>query len=371
MLWPKPTAEAGRATHMAPRGRQLGRVQKRRAASCAATAAQGAARRLLLSAGGGPPVAGGAARVGAGAGTSLLLSFLLSAPPVPVTILVPRPAAKANPPMSSPTRAMAVLTGADGRAAARPTPDRTGAVTGSRQAGERAIRQPPPGDRQQHARCRLRAKSIPCLQGAKLRRLLGAARPTQRSPVVVVGTPSLSAGRVAGCRKGRQVEPEGWRLSVASSAARINQRQPVQSSASPPAHAEAAAALQPESRPPPPAHAEAAAARPPPTDRWMEDGPRGGRRQRPSSAQRQRQAGSSSPGRKTGITAGQLDGSGDNWPTINQRQPSRAPRLSSSAHQPCAGSVDAPQPVTLRRCCVKEADRPPRPWTSKTGRHHH
>ena len=70
MLWPKPTAEAGRATHMAPRGRQLGRVQKRRAASCAATAAQGAARRLLLSAGGGPPVAGGAARVGAGAGTS-------------------------------------------------------------------------------------------------------------------------------------------------------------------------------------------------------------------------------------------------------------------------------------------------------------
>ena len=160
--------------------------------------------------------------------TPLLLSFLLSAPPVPVTILVPRPAAKANPPMSSPTRAMAVLTGADGRAAARPTPDRTGAVTGSRQAGERAIRQPPPGDRQQHARCRLRAKSIPCLQGAKLRRLLGAARPTQRSPVVVVGTPSLSAGRVAGCRKGRQVEPEGWRLSVASSAARINQRQPVQ-----------------------------------------------------------------------------------------------------------------------------------------------
>lgn len=153
--------------------------------------------------------------------------FLLSAPPVPVTILVPRPAAKANPPMRSPTRAMAVLTGADGRAAARPTPDRTGAVTGSRQAGERAIRQPPPGDRQQHARCRLRAKSSPCLQGAKLRRLLGAARPTQRSPVVVVGTPSLSAGRVAGCRKGRQVEPEGWRLSVASSAARINQRQPV------------------------------------------------------------------------------------------------------------------------------------------------
>lgn len=160
--------------------------------------------------------------------TPLLLSFLLSAPPVPVTILVPRPAAKANPPMRSPTRAMAVLTGADGRAAARPTPDRTGAVTGSRQAGERAIRQPPPGDRQQHARCRLRAKSIPCLQGAKLRRLLGAARPTQRSPVVVVGTPSLSAGRVAGCRKGRQVEPEGWRLSVASSAARINQPQPVQ-----------------------------------------------------------------------------------------------------------------------------------------------
>ena len=150
--------------------------------------------------------------------TPLLLSFLLSAPPVPVTM---------SPPMSSPTRAMAVLTGADGRAAARPTPDRTGAVTGSRQAGERAIRQPPPGDRQQHARCRLRAKSSPCLQGAKLRRLLGAARPTQRSPVVVVGTPSLSAGRVAGCRKGRQVEPEGWRLSVASSAARINQRQPV------------------------------------------------------------------------------------------------------------------------------------------------
>ena len=349
MLWPKPTAEAGRATHMAPRGRQLGRVQKRRAASCAATAAQGAARRLLLSAGGGPPVAGGAARVGAGAGTSLLLSFLLSAPPVPVTILVPRPAAKANPPMSSPTRAMAVLTGADGRAAARPTPDRTGAVTGSRQAGERAIRQPPPGDRQQHARCRLRAKSIPCLQGAKLRRLLGAARPTQRSPVVVVGTPSLSAGRVAGCRKGRQVEPEGWRLSVASSAARINQRQPVQSSASPPAHAEAAAALQPESRPPPPAHAEAAAARPRQHRGrgWTEDGPRGGRRLRPSSAQRRpgRRPAAAPPGEKGGRRSGRTTAgiTGQRSANDNGRCEScRAPRLLSSAHQPCAGAVDAP-----------------------------
>ena len=211
------------------------------------------------------------------------------------------------------------------------------------------------------------ARSMPSMQ-AKTRS--SAARRSspdaaQRSPVV--GPPSLLARRgVAECRKG--FKRAGWPCRAVA-----EQRSTDQLMLSPPAHAEAAAARQPAGGPPPPAHAEAAAARPPPTDRWMEDGPRGGRRQRPSSAQRQRQAGSSSsPGRKTGITAGQLDGSGDNWPTINQRQPSRrAPRLSSSAHQPCAGSVDAPQPVALRRCCVKEADRPPRPWTSKTGRHHH
>ena len=234
--------------------------------------------------------------------TPLLLSFLLSAPPVPVTILVPRPAAKANPPMRSPTRAMAVLTGADGRAAARPTPDRTGAVTGSRQAGERAIRQPPPGDRQQHARCRLRAKSIPCLQGAKLRRLLGAARPTQRSPVVVVGTPSLSAGRVAGCRKGRQVEPSGL------AAVRGEQRSTDQSASTSPVRRHQLMLKQRQ-------HCSQRVGR---RHQLMlkrrrhdhgstedEDGPRGGRRLRPSSAQRRpgRRPAAAPPGEKGGAAA--------------------------------------------------------------------
>ena len=213
------------------------------------------------------------------------------------------------------------------------------------------------------------ARSMPSMQ-AKTRS--SAARRSspdaaQRSPVV--GPPSLLARRgVAECRKG--FKRAGWpcRAAVPSSAARtssccrhqlmLKQRQ----------HGSQRVGRRHQLMLKRRRHDHHR-----PTDRWMEDGPRGGRRQRPSSAQRQRQAGSSSsPGRKTGITAGQLDGSGDNWPTINQRQPSRrAPRLSSSAHQPCAGSVDAPQPVALRRCCVKEADRPPRPWTSKTGRHHH
>ena len=242
--------------------------------------------------------------------------------------------------------AMAVLTAADGRAADRQASGRSGSLLPA--TASSTLDAVDAGQ-----------NSVVCCSAQLARR--SAAQPGRRPPV------SLGSQRSCRVSKGLQ---EGW---LAVSGCRAEQRSTDQLMLSPPAHAEAAAARQPAGGPPPPAHAEAAAARPPPTDRWMEDGPRGGRRQRPSSAQRQRQAGSSSssPGRKTGITAGQLDGSGDNWPTINQRQPSRAPRLSSSAHQPCAGSVDAPQPVALRRCCVKEADRPPRPWTSKTGRHHH
>ena len=241
---------------------------------------------------------------------------------------------------------MAVLTAADGRAADRQASGRSGSLLPA--TASSTLDAVDAGQ-----------NSVVCCSAQLARR--SAAQPGRRRPPV-----SLGSQRSCRVSKGLQ---EGW---LAVSGCRAEQRSTDQLMLSPPAHAEAAAARQPAGGPPPPAHAEAAAARPPPTDRWMEDGPRGGRRQRPSSAQRQRQAGSSSsPGRKTGITAGQLDGSGDNWPTINQRQPSRAPRLSSSAHQPCAGSVDAPQPVALRRCCVKEADRPPRPWTSKTGRHHH
>ena len=279
-------------------------------------------------------------------------------PPVPVLILVPRPVARSvSDAASRQDERTQRRSEGSGRAAARPTPDRQasarfgGLLPATTSSSFDAVCRP------SQIRVCKGPSSVVC-----------SAELARRSKARSLSSAPVSLGSQRSCRVSKGLQ-EGW---LAVSGCRAEQRSTDQLMLSPPAHAEAAAARQPAGGPPPPAHAEAAAARPPPTDRWMEDGPRGGRRQRPSSAQRQRQAGSSSsPGRKTGITAGQLDGSGDNWPTINQRQPSRAPRLSSSAHQPCAGSVDAPQPVALRRCCVKEADRPPRPWTSKTGRHHH
>ena len=254
MLWPKPTAEAGRATHMAPRAAVVSWTE------CKKEGQHPAPRRRE---GGLRSPAEQRAREGPRRSgcwdeptpcSPCFCSCSAARPRYdPRTPSCRQDERDERPSQDERTQrpAMAVLTAADGRAADRQASGRSGSLLPA--TASSTLDAVDAGQ-----------NSVVCCSAQLARR--SAAQPGRRPPV------SLGSQRSCRVSKGLQ---EGWlgRVGQWPSTGSADQLM-----LSPPAHAEAAAARQPAGGPPPPAHAEAAAARPPPTDRpmdggWTERGP--------------------------------------------------------------------------------------------------